>query len=227
MQLGGLHPHGGPPSRGTGFGKSPSAFRAEGLRADNNTPSLNTAVFLRVTLSWSDHRPIPLRAFIDSGAAGSFIDRDTAITLGIPIQPLDRPIQVLTLDGQPAGAGPVTHCTRSLTLRVGPHVENLVLYLTCIPQLVPPWLVQHNPHIDWATRSIVAWGPQCQGVCLNQQSSHRSEGSAAPPLGPDLSKVPVEYRDLRAVFSKDKAHVLPPHREYDCAVNLLPGTTPP
>ncbi|KAI4874292.1 hypothetical protein NFI96_004462 [Prochilodus magdalenae] len=51
--------------------------------------------------------------------------------------------------------------------------------------------------------------------------------SAAPPLGPELSKVPMEYHDLQAAFSKDKAHALPPHREYDCAVNLLPGTTPP
>ncbi|KAI4890447.1 hypothetical protein NFI96_003606 [Prochilodus magdalenae] len=188
-------------------------------------------MFLRVALSWSGHRPIPLRAFVDSGAAGNFIDGDTAITLGMPVQSLERPIQILTLDGQPAGAGPVTHCTQPLTLRVGPHVETVVLYLTCIPQLHlvlgSPWLVQHNPHIDWVTRSVVTWGPQCQGACLSQQPPRCPERSVAQPAGPDLQKVPAEYHDLRAVFSRDRAHVLPPHREYDCAINLLPGTTPP
>ncbi|KAI4878385.1 hypothetical protein NFI96_005371, partial [Prochilodus magdalenae] len=95
-----------------------------------------------------------------------------SITLGMPIQPLERPIQVLTLDGQPAGAGPVTYCTQPLTLRVGPHVETVVLYLTCIPQLHlvlgSPWLKQHNPHIDWVTQSIVTWGPH-RWVPTNQR----------------------------------------------------------
>ncbi|KAI4905114.1 hypothetical protein NFI96_020918 [Prochilodus magdalenae] len=79
----------------------------------------------------------------------------------------------------------------------------------------------------WEQGSVVTWGPQCQGACLSQQPSRCPERSVAQPPGPDLSKVPAEYHDLRAVFSRDRAHVLPPHREYDCAINLLPGTTPP
>ncbi|XP_062854790.1 obscurin [Trichomycterus rosablanca] len=43
----------------------------------------------------------------------------------------------------------------------------------------------------------------------------------------DLSKVPVTYHDLREVFSKRKTEVLPPHRSFDCAIDLLPGTSPP
>ncbi|XP_042592110.1 uncharacterized protein LOC122139363 [Cyprinus carpio] len=49
-----------------------------------------------------------------------------------------------------------------------------------------------------------------------------------PPVDEaDLSGVPEEYRDLRLVFSKSRAVSLPPHRPYDCAINLLPGTSPP
>ena len=44
---------------------------------------------------------------------------------------------------------------------------------------------------------------------------------------PDLSGVPRDYWDLKEVFSKEKSQVLPPHREFDCAINLLPGATPP
>ncbi|KAL6472217.1 hypothetical protein MHYP_G00184050 [Metynnis hypsauchen] len=37
----------------------------------------------------------------------------------------------------------------------------------------------------------------------------------------------TQYWDLQQVFSKEETRVLPPHREFDCAINLLPGTTPP
>ncbi|TKS65685.1 Retrovirus-related Pol polyprotein [Collichthys lucidus] len=35
------------------------------------------------------------------------------------------------------------------------------------------------------------------------------------------------YHELREVFNKAKATSLPPHRPYDCAIDLLPGTAPP
>lgn len=38
--------------------------------------------------------------------------------------------------------------------------------------------------------------------------------------------MPAEYHALLEVFSKACATSLPPHRPYDCAIDLLPGTTP-
>ncbi len=43
----------------------------------------------------------------------------------------------------------------------------------------------------------------------------------------DLSIVPTEYHDLCRVFSRSRATSLPPHRPYDCAIDLLSGTSPP
>ncbi len=43
----------------------------------------------------------------------------------------------------------------------------------------------------------------------------------------DLFGVPEEYHDLRAVFRRSRATSLPPHRPYDCSIELLPGTMPP
>uniref|UniRef100_A0A8K9Y3I9 Gypsy retrotransposon integrase-like protein 1 n=1 Tax=Oncorhynchus mykiss TaxID=8022 RepID=A0A8K9Y3I9_ONCMY len=60
--------------------------------------------------------------------------------------------------------------------------------------------------------------------------------SAIPPVSSvsssqeepgDLTGVPEEYHDLRTVFSRSRATSLPPHRSYDCSIDLLPGTTPP
>ena len=39
--------------------------------------------------------------------------------------------------------------------------------------------------------------------------------------------MPPEYHDFCQVYSKARATSLPPHRPYDCAIDLLPGTSPP
>eukprot|EP00064_Thunnus_orientalis_P015878 superscaffoldBa00003034_g15939 len=62
------------------------------------------------------------------------------------------------------------------------------------------------PHIDWKT------------------------GQNSPSLDPefpDLSRIPVCYHDLKEVFSNAHATSLSPHQAYDCAIDLLPGTSPP
>lgn len=54
--------------------------------------------------------------------------------------------------------------------------------------------------------------------------SHPSPSSVVPP---DLSSVPVEYHNLGEVFSKERALSLPSHQPYNCAINLVPGSTLP
>lgn len=51
---------------------------------------------------------------------------------------------------------------------------------------------------------------------------------SSPPSVPiDLSVIPSEYHDLAAFLSKEDALSLPPHRPYDCAIELMPGSTLP
>ncbi|KAI3351499.1 hypothetical protein L3Q82_020355, partial [Scortum barcoo] len=51
--------------------------------------------------------------------------------------------------------------------------------------------------------------------------------SRTPATIRDISKVPPCYHDLKEVFNKAKAMSLPPHREWDCAIDLLPGSPIP
>ena len=51
--------------------------------------------------------------------------------------------------------------------------------------------------------------------------------STTVPESPDLTLVPLDYHDLGSVFSKQHALSLPPHRPYDCAIDLLPGSPLP
>ncbi len=90
-----------------------------------------------------------------------------------------------------------------------------------------PWLTQHNPQIDWVKGSIHSWNLSCHVNCLVSAVPAVSSVSVFQEEPGDLFGVPEEYHDLRAVFSRSRATSLPPHRPYDCSIELLPGTMPP
>uniref|UniRef100_A0A9J8D1R8 Reverse transcriptase/retrotransposon-derived protein RNase H-like domain-containing protein n=1 Tax=Cyprinus carpio carpio TaxID=630221 RepID=A0A9J8D1R8_CYPCA len=85
-----------------------------------------------------------------------------------------------------------------------------------------PWLIKHNPRIDWQQGSVLEWSSKCHESCLVSACSSVSV-SVFQEKAVDLSNVPTEYQDLKEVFSKSRAASLPPHRPYDCAIELLPG----
>ncbi len=90
-----------------------------------------------------------------------------------------------------------------------------------------PWLTQHNPQIDWVKGSVHSWNLSCHVNCLVSAVPAVSSVSVFQEEPGDLFGVPEEYHDLRAVFSRSRATSLPPHRPYDCSIELLPGTMPP
>ena len=166
---------------------------------------------------------------IDSGADTNLLDRDLAMQLGINQEPLVKPIEATALDGRLLCT--VTHRTVPLRLGIsGNHTESITFHLIDAPQqpviLGFPWLVKHNPHIDWRTGSILQWSEHCHAVCLKSALLPAFNTSSSNELS-DLSGVPSEYLDLKEVFNKVRATSLPPHRPYDCAIDLLPGSSPP
>ncbi len=88
-------------------------------------------------------------------------------------------------------------------------------------------MVQHNPHVDWSGNSVLSWSQSCLASCLGAALSSGCLSSVFQVESADLSGVPAEYHDLCRVFSKSRATSLPPHRPYDCAIDLLPGTSSP
>ncbi len=51
--------------------------------------------------------------------------------------------------------------------------------------------------------------------------------SAENPASASSFKIPAYYQDFSDVFSKSKASQLPPHRPWDCTIDLLPNVMPP
>uniref|UniRef100_A0A671X748 Gypsy retrotransposon integrase-like protein 1 n=1 Tax=Sparus aurata TaxID=8175 RepID=A0A671X748_SPAAU len=173
---------------------------------------------------------ISVQALVDSGADDNFIDSNLVEQHGLLVTELEVPKEVLALDSRQLDI--VTHKTEPLKLTLsGNHQEHIELYVIKSP-LTPivlglPWLTKHNPHIDWTTSTIRSWSNLCHAHCLHSATPERSPSAPEPPEEIDLTNVPAEYHDLREVFSKDRALSLPPHRPYDCAIDLLPGSPLP
>ena len=180
-------------------------------------------------LLWQDQTPSQT-ILLYSGADESFIDLKLVHQLGIDTVPHDSPIETQALDGRPLAR--VERRTVPVNLLVlGNHHKSISLLVISSP-LSPvvlgyPWLKTHNPQIDWATGQVISWSTHCLSHCLRSaQSPWASElGSTTAP--PDLSSVPEEYHNLAVVFSKSHALSVPPHRPYDCAIDLLPGSPLP
>lgn len=174
---------------------------------------------------------------MDSGADANLMDSELARKLNVSLSHLDSPIPATALDGRLIHL--VTHRTSPVTLTFpDAHQENLSFYVFNTPHhpliLGLLRLKQHAPHIDWSSGEILAWGPQCSLSCrsgtqVSSLTMKEQQGTATEfsEEYQNLSSVPSCYLDLKQVFSKTKATTLPPHRSYDCAIDLLPGTTSP
>uniref|UniRef100_A0A4W5NAP5 Retrotransposon gag domain-containing protein n=1 Tax=Hucho hucho TaxID=62062 RepID=A0A4W5NAP5_9TELE len=74
------------------------------------------------------------KALVDSGAAGNFIDRAFAHSLGIPIVPVDIPFPVHALDSRPLGSGLIREATAPLGMVTQEgHKERISLFLIDSP----------------------------------------------------------------------------------------------
>lgn len=66
--------------------------------------------------------PLALRALLDSGVAGSFIDEETGHQLGLPMDPLLQPIKVNGINGRPIMEGLLTHRTKCYIFKSMPSI---------------------------------------------------------------------------------------------------------
>ncbi len=216
------------------------------LKTCPSRPSANTTTRVSVTLDSLNHDhcftvPVTLkteseifniRAMIDSGAAGNFMSEDFAHKNSIPLIRCLSSLAVEAVDGRPLGSGRITHLTARLTLVTGAlHQEIMQFYI--IPTLHAPvilglpWLRKHNPSISWQDAEITGWGSRCFKHCLPQIHPLPVHVVEVTDPTPDTQSLPDTYHDLREAFSKTRASQLPPHRPSDCAIELMPGTSPP
>lgn len=178
-----------------------------------------------------DKRMINTTALVDSGSAGNFISKKFALCHELSLSSYDSCLAVEALDGRPVGEGRIRMITNKLQLQVGVlHIEEMQFYIIDSVNhplvLGLPWLRRHDPHISWRDGQILQWSESCMKQCI--QPIHKiplRTTNVLPELVDEL--IPIEYHDLHEAFSKQKATQLPPHRPSDCAIELIPGSSPP
>ncbi|KAL0197996.1 hypothetical protein M9458_006536, partial [Cirrhinus mrigala] len=189
---------------------------------------------LSATLHTSN-RSLPVSALIDSGSSGNFISTKCLKELHLPRH--HQIYSVTTIQGKPLGRGVVRYSSPFITLQIGFHHEDLRFLVledsTVNIILGRPWLQVHQPEIRWDPCNIIRWSQKCSTQCMSLLSHPRSIHTTVAstqiesPEPVFMPEIPAEYRAYQDVFSKLAATQLPPHRPWDCAIDLLPGAQLP
>ena len=99
-----------------------------------------------------------VKALLDSGVTGSFIDRNFVHSKGINTQTLSCNILVFNVDGSPNEAGQISEVVDVL-LCYKTHSERMLLAISRLGKqsliLGYNWLKDHNPKVDWEKGEIV------------------------------------------------------------------------
>jgi hypothetical protein len=98
-----------------------------------------------------------MKALLDCGATGLFLDIDWVQVNNITTRQLTRPIPVYNVDGTPNEAGAIREVA-DMILRYNGHAERAIFAVTKLRNqdmiLGFSWLREHNPEIDWQTGSV-------------------------------------------------------------------------
>ena len=112
------------------------------------------------------HKGITVKALLDSGAIGMFMDQKMAAKYGFRLQKLERLIMVRNVNGANNSTGTITHQVKVNVYYKG-HVERMRMDVCNVGKtdviLGIPWLQVHNPEINWETEEVKMM--RCPPLC--------------------------------------------------------------
>ena len=175
----------------------------------------------------------PLKMLIDSGSSGSLINKHLVEKLNIPKIKLPHPKLLVNADHSLNEH--ITHVV-CLDLCIGPVKDTVIFAVANLGKagtfLGFDWLEHRNPVIDWKRQRatfpnhtmdvpILDDGDKILWVNLEARAtSLKSRGTSGDS---PLSQVPEHLHDFADIFLKEGFNKLPPHREWDHAIKLVPA----
>jgi len=124
------------------------------------------------------HEGIMIKALLDSGATGMFMDRQTAARHGFKLQKLERPIAVRNVDGTNNSGGTITYQVECNVFYKG-HMERMRMDVCDLEKTevifrimcCQPWY----PQINWETGEVkmTRCPPLCGGKSQKKEKVKR------------------------------------------------------
>jgi len=145
-----------------------SAAREGGSQREvRRTFKMLREVWLNIGIEKIDtYEGIMVKALLDSGATGMFMDRQTAARHGFKLQKLDKPIAIRNVDSTNNSRGAITHQVECNVFYKG-HIERMRMDVYDLGKteviLEMPWLAAHNPEINWETGEVKM--TRCPPLC--------------------------------------------------------------
>ncbi|KAK3546079.1 hypothetical protein QTP70_020616, partial [Hemibagrus guttatus] len=187
------------------------------------------------------HTSVTVVALLDSGSAANFISGTLCRQLELRTKATVTPYQIRCITGKPISRRRIHHSVGPVLLQVGLlHVEETTFLVleesTADIILGRPWLEQHNPILSWSTGEVLKWGDTCFPGCFPHLPAPHSPTPISLPVqatsieSPLVNQplwIPTCYAPFSDVFCPKRASKLPPHRPWDCAIDLLPGEPVP
>ena len=134
-------------------------------------------IWMKVGIEKIDmHERVTVKALLDSGATGMFVDRKFSEKHGFRMEKLDRPSKVTNMDGTNNVRRSITHKIECNTYYRG-HVERIRMDVYNLGRieviLGMPWLAAHNPDIDWKKGEVKMI--RCPPICGRNIQVERKE----------------------------------------------------
>lgn len=194
------------------------------------------------------------RILIDTGAMVPILSEAFVKRNEVPVRRHEKSIAIRRVDGtriESAGK----YYTPRYRLSYGNHGEIIAFEIFELEEgidgILPAWWVEKHSPSNFINGEMVFESDYCEKHCLYFGLLHYTEeqdvedivvsaitAKSVDPMEPFenmgeeerrelMSTVPEVYHDLLKPFSKEFADRLPEHTEYDHAIDLMPGTTPP
>jgi len=115
-------------------------------------------VWLNIGIEKVDtHEGITVKALLDSGVTGMFMDKKMAAKHGFRLQKLERPVVVRNVDGTNNSRRAITHQVE-VNIYYKSHIERIRMDMYDLEKtdviLGMLWLQAHNPEINWKTEEV-------------------------------------------------------------------------
>ena len=140
---------------------------AERVRDVWHTLRLLREVWMKVGLEkLESHEGVAVRALLDSGATGLFMDMVFTKEKGFKMEKMKKPLMVKNMDRTINVGGAITHQVECNMFFKG-HVERVRMDMCNLRKteviLGMPWLAAHNPEIDWEKGEVKM--TRCPPIC--------------------------------------------------------------